>query len=158
MPSPLELFRALLSNRPSKNRAGPAVQTIRTRPWHGPCAWPGANEAGQELPVPRGGERREAKSLLFSLAWHRDGWGMGADRPDRAGTLWELAEAVYEEVERVCPDPAEALRICNRVLIRIIGRHVRNIELVAAPPGRCRGAAGRRAPKRAHGIHPPGPE
>lgn len=81
---------------------------------------------------------------------------MGADTLDRTGTLWELAEAVYEEVERVCPDPAEALRICNRVLIGIIGRYVRNIELVAASSGRCRGAPRRRSSRCVHGIDPPG--
>jgi|GEM_PF-2312682 hypothetical protein len=86
---------------------------------------------------------------------------MGVDTPDdRTGTLWELAEAVYEEVERICPDPAEALRICNRVLIGIIGRHVRNIELVAAPPsGRCCGAsAQRRSSRRVHGLDLSRPE
>jgi len=84
---------------------------------------------------------------------------MGVGTPDdRTGTLWELAEAVYEEVERICPDPAEALRICNRVLISIIGRHVRNIELVAAPSGRCCGAPQRRPSRRVHGLGLSGPE
>lgn len=83
---------------------------------------------------------------------------MGVETPDRTGTLWELAEAVYEEVERVCPDPAEALRICNRVLIGIIGRHVRNIELVAGPPGRCCGGPQGRLSRRVHGLDPSRPE
>jgi len=45
-----------------------AVQTLRTQPWHEPCAWPGSNKAGQEFPVPKHGE----KENLFSLAWHGD--------------------------------------------------------------------------------------
>lgn len=63
---------------------------------------------------------------------------MIVETPDPNRTLWELAETVYEEVERVCPDQAEALQVSNRVLIAILQRHVRNVELVWEPPFRDR--------------------
>ena len=49
-------------------------------------------------------------------------------------TLWDLAEAVSEEVEQVCADEDLALRISNYILVQLIRRHVRNMEIVGTVP------------------------
>lgn len=53
------------------------------------------------------------------------GWSEGLQR-----TLWDLAEAVSEEVEEVCADEEMALWISTEILVRLIQRHVRNMEVV----------------------------
>lgn len=44
-------------------------------------------------------------------------------------TLWDLATVVFEEVEKVCSDERSAAALAREIVIRIIQRHVKNMEV-----------------------------
>lgn len=44
-------------------------------------------------------------------------------------TLWDLAAIVLEETEKVCMDERSTLALSKEILIRLIRRHVKNIEV-----------------------------
>jgi len=68
---------------------------------------------------------REASRIPANGGRGVPGWSEGLQR-----TLWDLAEAVCEEVEEVCADEEMALWISTEILVRLIQRHVRNMEVV----------------------------
>ncbi len=54
---------------------------------------------------------------------------MPLSAPIPVPTLWDLAVAVLEEVDKVCLDERRAAALAREILIRIIQGHVRNMEI-----------------------------
>ena len=44
-------------------------------------------------------------------------------------TLWDLATIVLEEVEKICGDEGSVVALSREILIHIIQRHVKNMEV-----------------------------
>ncbi|MEW6439765.1 MAG: hypothetical protein AB1640_02415 [bacterium] len=51
-------------------------------------------------------------------------------------TLWDLAEIVWDEVERSWGRHEQSVRIADRILLRLVCRYVRNVEVMTRSDGR----------------------
>ena len=52
---------------------------------------------------------------------------------DRVFTLWDLAEAVNEEVDSAVAGERDAVRVADAVLVHLIRFHVRNVWVIGEP-------------------------